>query len=287
MVNWNGAAFLDDLFASIQAENPAEMILIDNNSSDSSGEILAHHPTVRTIYNKENLGFGAAANQGIEATTAPFILVINVDLKVKPGSLEILEGCLVDHSDVAVAAPQLISTDGSLQPSVRSFPTVARIFLYLSYLDHIIPSVYRVKREDHEHILQAEQPMGAALLFRRSALQKTGLFDPQFFMYMEEVDLCERLVRAGWKILFLPDAKIVHHAGGSSNQDWERTQWNYLESVLKYFRKRSSPFQLALLRAGIPFALLLRSVAMLLRGWFRRARFYFRAAFRFPFLRPL
>lgn len=274
MVNWNGAAFLQRLLSSVLDSNPAEAVVVDNDSSDGSRDILARFPSIKTIYNPVNLGFGTAANQGIAETHSPFVLVMNVDIEARPGALDQLEQCLTARPEAAAVAPQLLFPDGKIQPSIRTFPTIGRLFLYLSFLDRIFHSSYRWETVQHDRMLEVEQPMGAALLFRRSALDQIGGFDPQFFLYMEDVDLCERLVRAGWKIIFYPDAKMVHLAGGSSRQDWQRAQSHFLESVIRYFRKRSRPSDLLLLRAALAAALLIRSAILFPAGRFRQSWFY-------------
>lgn len=276
MVNWNGASFLDSLLRSVQECAPAEMVVIDNQSTDESVAVLQRHPSVITVLNSANLGFGSAANQGIRMTHAPFVLVANTDIEAAPGSIDLLEQYMTDHPEAAAAAPRLVFPDGRLQTSLRSFPTPLRLFLYLSYLDRIFPSGYRLGPDQHRELKEVDQPMGAALLFRRTALEKLGGFDPQFFMYMEDVDLCDRLKSAGWKIAYIPQAQMVHHAGGSSNQDWERTQRNFLESVVRYFRKRSSETELVLLRGCLALALLFRSLVFAVSGRFRKAWFYLR-----------
>lgn len=287
IVNWNGAQFLESLLKSLEAEQPAEIVVVDNASSDASREILARYASIKTILNSNNAGFGTAANQGIEFTEAPFVLLMNNDTQVVEGALGTLEEYLQSHEKFAIAAPALVFPDGKLQPSLRRFPTVRRIFLYLSYLDRVFPSGYRLKSEEHQAAEDVEQPMGASLLLRRSSLQQVGYFDPQFFMYMEEVDLCRRLSDAGWLIAYVSQARVLHHAGGSSDQAWERTQREYLESVVRYFKKHGSPLQIVCLRCAIPAALLIRAVAYAFRLRFRQAGFYLRSAAVFPFIRPL
>jgi GT2 family glycosyltransferase len=195
---------------------------------------------VTSILNPENLGYGAAANQGITASQTPYVMLLNVDTEMKAGCIDQLEHFLESDPEVAVAAPQLLYANGTIQPSCRRFPTVLRYFLFLSGIDRLIPSGYRISKRKHKSSMEVDQPMGAALLFRKAVLDQVGLFDPQFFMYMEEVDLCERIKKNGWKIHFLAEAKAIHHAGGSSDQDWERSQVHYFTSIIRYFRKRES-----------------------------------------------
>ena len=127
--------------------------------------------------------------------------------------------------------------------------------------------------------MEVEQPMGAAMMFRKKVLEETGAFDPRFFLYMEEVDLCERIKNKGWKIYFVPDARMIHHAGGSSSQDWERSQTHYFRSVLQYFGKRDTAAKMLLFKFSQSVALLIRSLVLIVSGRLRQGRFYGKMAF--------
>src|SRR5437773_6152324 len=149
IVNWNGATFLPALLESAEASACKEIIVVDNASTDDSLSVLSRFPSVRVIANHSNLGYGNASNQGIEAAHTDYVLLLNADTRLLPGSVQRLESFLDDKSDVAVAAPQLLFPDGRLQPSVRRFPTILNLFLFLSYLDRLIPSGYRVSEKHH------------------------------------------------------------------------------------------------------------------------------------------
>src|SRR5262245_27613942 len=238
VVNWNGARYLETLIQSLQGEAPAKIVVIDNNSSDSSIEILKTFSDVDLIQNSDNRGFGAAANQGIELAKTLNVLILNADVYAKSGSLSALEKFLAQHKDAGAVAPRLSFPNGKLQLSCRNFPTPFTLFLYLSFLDRIIPTKYRLRLKDHQCTRVVEQPMGAAILIRKKVLDQIGGFDETFFLYMEDVDLCERIVREGWKIYYYPEAEFIHDAGGSSRQDWYRSQLDFVRSVLLYFRKK-------------------------------------------------
>ena len=265
---------------SVQDAKPAELIVIDNGSTDPSIEILRRHSGITLIENRENLGFGRAANQGFERSNSPYVLLLNVDTQALPGSIEALEAYLEKNPSAAIAAPQLLFPDGRLQPSCRRLPTVMNLALYLSYLDRLIPTDYRISDRRHKSLMRVEQPMGAVLMIRKSAFEQLGAFDPRFSLYMEEVDLCKRMKDKGWEIWYLPEAKFIHHAGGSTSQDWERSQRAYFENVFRYFEKHSPDSGVRMLRIVLPPALLLRALVLLVRGRFRQARFYFKQAFR-------
>jgi N-acetylglucosaminyl-diphospho-decaprenol L-rhamnosyltransferase len=278
IVNWNGAAFLKRLLSSVESCKPKEIIVVDNASTDGSVQTLSESPA-KIITNSENLGFGSAANIGIETASTDYVLLLNVDTEVLPGSIDALEDFLDNHPAAAVAAPRLQFPDARIQPSCRRFPTPLYLFLYLSYLDKILPSSYRLPAKEHDHVMEVEQPMGAAMMFRKKALAETGAFDPRFFLYMEEVDLCERIKNHGWKIYFVPEARMIHHAGGSTAQDWERSQTHYFRSVLQYFGKRYSAAKMLFFKLSQSFALLIRSLVLLASGRLRQGRFYGRMAF--------
>jgi GT2 family glycosyltransferase len=266
IVNWNGAEYLERLLRSLEDASPHSVIVVDNASSDSSQEILLRFPNVETIRNQQNLGFGFAANQGIALAKTNYLLLLNADVEVMSGTLSLLECFLDENQTAAIVAPQLLFADGSLQPSCRPFPTTARLFLYFSYLDHLIPWKYRPGKEFHQTTSEVDQPMGAAMMIRKSALDEVGTFDERFFLYMEDVDLCERIKKQGWKIFYLPAAKIIHYAGGSSRKDWERSQSNLFESTMRYFNKRYGRFRMIVLRFLLFVALLIRSLVLIFGG---------------------
>jgi len=277
IVNWNGEKYLPDLLESLRGSAANKTIVVDNASTDRSLEFLTGTPGIELVRNPTNLGFGAAANQGIRLSASPYVLILNMDIRAHPGSIDLLEEFLKERTNAAVAAPQLLFPDGRIQPSCRSFPTIWGLFLYFSYLDHVLPSRYRWKEARHKKTTETDQPMGAALMFRKSALDQTGLFDERFFMYMEEVDLCKRIRDAGWKIYYCAEAKMIHDAGGSTRQDWERSQRNFFESLIRYFRKHhSTGYRTGMLKCTLAVALLIRSAALLLAGRLRQSKFYLR-----------
>ena len=279
IVNWNGVRFLEPLLRSIRDSKPAAIIVIDNASTDGSLEYLRQQKGIKIIENQKNIGFGRAANQGIESSNTPHILLLNVDTEAMPGSIEKLEDFLNRNEEFSIVAPQLIFPDGSLQSSCRKFPTVLNYSLFLSFLDRLIPTGYRISKSKHEQPMHVDQPMGAVLMIRKSALDAVGNFDPQFSLYMEEVDLCKRMKEAGWQIFYLPEAKFIHHAGGSTGQDWERSQSLYFQNVMRYFQKHFGVSTVRKLRIALVPALLFRSLVLLLIGRFRQCRFYFKQAF--------
>jgi GT2 family glycosyltransferase len=264
IVNWNGAAYLDQLIRSIQQEKPATIVVVDNNSTDPSITILQKFTDVHLIQNSENRGFAAAANQGIALANTPNVLILNADVLATPGSITALEKFLDEKNDAGAVAPRLSFPDGSLQLSCRNFPTPFTLFLYLSFLDRIIPTKYRLRAKDHQNTRSVQQPMGAAIMIRKKVLDQIGGFDETFFLYMEDVDLCERIIREGWKIYYNPAAEFIHDAGGSSRQDWYRSQADFVRSVFLYFRKKG--YKPIIVKLALVPAFIIRSIVYFFTG---------------------
>lgn len=264
IVNWNGSAYLDGLIQTIQREAPAKIVVVDNNSSDSSITVLKKFSDIHVIENAENRGFGAAANQGIALSDTSNVLILNADVYAVPGSITALEKYLAENNDAGAVAPRLSFPDGSLQPSCRNFPTPFTVFLYLSFLDRILPTKYRLSPKDHESTRSVQQPMGAAIMVRKKVLDQIGGFDETFFLYMEDVDLCERIIREGWKIYYYPAAEFIHDAGGSSRQDWYRSQKDFVRSARLYFRKKG--YRAFFVRSALSSAFIIRSIVYFFTG---------------------
>ena len=264
IVNWNGAAYLDQLIQSIQREKPAKIVIVDNNSTDSSITILQKFADVHVIQNSDNRGFAAAANQGIALADTSNVLILNADVYATSGSITALEKFLDEKNDAGAVAPRLSFPDGSLQLSCRNFPTPFTLFLYLSFLDRIIPTKYRLRAKDHQNTHSVQQPMGAAIMIRKKVLDQIGGFDETYFLYMEDVDLCERIIREGWKIYYYPTAEFIHDAGGSSRQDRFRSQADFVRSALLYFRKKG--YQPIFIRIVLASSFIIRSIVYFFTG---------------------
>ncbi|HJZ11115.1 MAG TPA: glycosyltransferase, partial [Acidobacteriota bacterium] len=163
IVNWNGARFLKPLLESLGGENLAATILIDNASEDDSLKVAGVHREIRLIRNEANVGFGVAANQGIDSSQTPYVLILNADTEIVAGAVNELEQFLSNHPEAAIVAPKLLFSDGKLQSSCRTFPTILKYTLFLSYLDRVIPTGYRLSKKEHACLREVDQPMGAAL----------------------------------------------------------------------------------------------------------------------------
>lgn len=216
-----------------------EVIVVDNASSDDSLRMVERDfPSVRLIANPRNVGFAAANNQALRITSGDFALLLNSDCEALPGALQSLVEFARTHPQSGVVAPKLLNPDGSVQPSGRRFPTLWRFFMEVTALYKTFhPHGYFNPREDYTRIREVDEVSGAAMLVRRETFEQVGLLDEGFFFYWEDIDWCKRIKAAGWKVVYLPQARIVHHFGGSSGAFRPLTHRASLRSMHHYFRK--------------------------------------------------
>jgi GT2 family glycosyltransferase len=263
IVSYNVRDRLRDCLRNLSGQR---VIVVDNASGDDSAAMVrAEFPAAELIANTGNRGFAAACNQGIAASTEDFILILNPDTLVTPAALQILLDTMRAESRAGACGPRILNPDGSLQPSCRRFPTLPRLLLDEFGFGKLFPHSkffggYRMTWWAHDQLREVDQLMGAALLLRRSALERIGTFDERFFMYFEEVDLCLRLRDAGWKVLFVPGAQVIHHGGQSARQELrEATLYRY-RSLGAFYRKHYPAWHLAVLKVGMGAAIMARLV---------------------------
>jgi len=252
IVSWNVKDLLRECLSSIYDSAPElryEVVVVDNNSRDGSGELVRENfPKITLIPNRVNCGFAAACNQAIRQSRGRYILLLNPDTRIQSGSLEEMLRFLDERPFSGGGGPKLINPDGTLQPSIRNYPTFKSSlgrFTILGDLGFFRSSGNHYLARDFDYGCPSivEQPMGAALFLRRDALDDVGGLDESFFLYYEEVDLCSRLSQAGRVIWYNPDAVIIHVGGGSTEKAGARARFQMQESQFKYFAKHfgSSP----------------------------------------------
>ena len=256
IVNWNVRDLLRRCLTSISAPGRAELdvTVVDNGSSDGSCDMLrAEFPSVRLIANDANRGFPAANNQGLAASGGRYIMVLNPDTEIVGDALARMLAYLEAHHEVGALGPQLLNPDGSHQSSRRRFPTFATALFESTWLQSRAPRgvLRRFYVEDVPAgaTQEVDWLTGACIVVRREVLQQVGGFDESFFMYSEELDWCKRIKSAGWKIVYLPEAQVVHHVGKSSEQAVAARHIHFQTSKVRYFRKHHGQLTAGLLRA--------------------------------------
>lgn len=246
IVNWQTRAYLVDALSSIYASPPTfdfEVIVVDNASDDGSAQAVRDQfPQVVLIDNNDNAGYARGNNQGIEQATGELVLLLNPDVIVPPGTLAGAAAFMKAHPECGAMGPRLVNPDGTLQRSLRGFPTPAAVCWEALGLSRLFPrsrrfGAYRMTWFAYDREAEVDQPMGTFLLIRRECLSQVGLLDEQFPIFFNEVDWCYRARRAGWRILFTPSVQVTHYGGGSTSQVSPRMAWESRRSLLDYFRK--------------------------------------------------
>jgi N-acetylglucosaminyl-diphospho-decaprenol L-rhamnosyltransferase len=230
-----------------------EILVVDNGSTDGSVEMLrAYFPDVHVVVNAENRGFPAGNNQGMALAGGRYVLLLNPDTEVVGNALATMVAFADDHPDVGVIGPQLLNPDGSVQSSRRRFPTLATALFESTWLQPYAPRSllerYYVLDRPDDAVLDVGWLQGAALMARREAIDQIGPMDERFFMYSEELDWCRRFHEAGWRVVYLPGAQVVHHAGKSSEQVLPARHVHFQTSKVRYFCKYHGRIAAGLLR---------------------------------------
>jgi N-acetylglucosaminyl-diphospho-decaprenol L-rhamnosyltransferase len=254
VVSFNTTADLLSCAASLEhgVTIPYELIVVDNASTDGSAAALqSAQPTAQIVRNAENVGFGRACNQGIRLSRGPYVLLLNSDAEVKPGAVETLAGVLDAQPGVGAVGPRTLNDDGTLQVSFGPDLTLWGEWRQRRLVEGVRrrdPGTLRrlAAAASREH--EPAWLSGSCLLARRSALESVSLFDETFFLYEEDADLCRRLRKAGWRIVFKPSAEVVHRLGRSTASDPRRARIEYQRSHLRYYRKHNGALQTLALR---------------------------------------
>jgi N-acetylglucosaminyl-diphospho-decaprenol L-rhamnosyltransferase len=229
LVNYNAGGELARALRSIADEMVGrswEALVVDNASSDGSGASVADFaPMVQLVQNTANVGFSRGVNQGLAASTAPLVLIMNPDCRLVAGAVATLRSVLDARPDCAIVGPRILNPDGSVQGSARGDPDMLTgLFGRTALLGRLVPFLPVAKRNvvAEEAIRSGEQSVvvdwlsGACMLARRTALEQVGGFDERFFLYWEDADLCRRLRLHGHHVRYVPSATAIHRVGQSS-----------------------------------------------------------------------
>lgn len=253
LVNYNAGDELRLALQSIADEldgRPWEAVVVDNASIDGSAAIAEEFaPQVRLLRNTVNIGFGRGVNQGIAASTAPLVLIMNPDCRLAAGALGLMAAELTSHPDCAIVGPRILSPDGSVQGSARGDPDMLTgAFGRASTLRRLLPWLPVSKRNVIDDTVAnatgsvvVDWVSGACMLARRSALAGVGGFDERYFLYWEDADLCRRLRRVGGHIRYLPGATAVHRVGHSSRTVRKPAIRAFHESAYLYYATHVAP----------------------------------------------
>jgi GT2 family glycosyltransferase len=250
IVSWNTAALLDACLASLPAALDglaAEVVVVDNASADDSVAVAARHRGVTVVAGTANVGYARAMNRALAGSAAPVLLACNPDTVFPPGSLAALVAALEAHPDAGVAAPRLLAPDGSVQHSVYRFPGL-RVAAAVNLLPGPVHGRLFGRRlwleghAPHDRPAYVDWAIGAVHAVRASALAGEPPYRERWFMYAEDLDLCWRLARRGWRTWFAADVAVCHvgNAAGAQAFGPERTE-RWLAATYDWFRLERGP----------------------------------------------
>lgn len=225
-----------------------EIILVDNSEEDDFGEAFRNEFSEAIFLRSEtNGGMGSGNNLGANEAKGTFLLILNPDTVVRPDAIPRLFRTMKDREDIGIAGPKLLNPDGTLQYSCLRFPKVWTPILRRTLLGRLTPhhlGRYLMTDFDHQQMRDVDWMMGSCLLIRADFYRRAGGFDERFFMYFEDIDLCRRAWREGLRVVYCPDAVVVHdHARGSARARWfiapftSRLAREHIRSWVKYAMK--------------------------------------------------
>lgn len=224
IVNYNGWNLLEPCINSINQtvkDLLYEIWVVDNGSTDESViRLKDYYPHINIIENDKNLGYARANNQAIVQCKGHHILLLNNDTIIHANSIKLLIQTLEYHPDIAAVGPQLINGDNSIQPSCMHFPSYWGNII--GYLRAQCGGTTKFIPQTNRTMVEVDSVTGACMLIGRNALTQIGLLDEGFFMYAEETDWCYRAHQFGWRIGYVPAAKVTHFGGQTAQREMER-----------------------------------------------------------------
>jgi GT2 family glycosyltransferase len=256
IVNWNGRAILEECLNSVQKFPPSfpyDIFVVDNNSSDDSVYFLKDKKKelgerLNLILNQENVGFGRANNQAMRLSNAEYFFLLNSDAEVTPGAIDKLVELADKDRRIGIIGPKLLNADRSLQSSVwRNHLTPWEILFTGLKFHKLLPR--GLQREfflgdfwDHNQQREVKMMSAAAMLVRKELFDQIGGFDEDIHMYGEDDELCFRTYHSGWKLVFTPEAEVVHKCGFSSAVRWTNKEKVKMHTwgILKFQEKSLS-----------------------------------------------
>jgi hypothetical protein len=265
VVTYDALPWIERCLESVQGH---ERIVVDHGSTDGTLELLRERFPDARIIEQENKGLGGGSNAGMRVASGDYFLLLNSDAWAVGDAIERLVGFAESNPEAAVVGPRLSTPDGSLQRSVRGFPTLWRLATEYFFLRKLAPrsralNAFYGAGFSHDRVVEAEFLMGACLLVRREAADTVGLFDEDFFMFSEETDWCYRFRQAGWKVLFYPGAEFVHVGGATTRRTWGPMFREQVRGHVRFLAKHRGAREAERARRLLLVSLRLRGLAFL------------------------
>ena len=253
IVHFNTPGLLRQTLRGIRKSAPRllyEVIVVDNNPNERIAQMVAKEfPEMKVIQNEKNEGFGAGMNKAMKEASADFFLIFNPDIALFANALESLLTFMKSNDDIGMLGPQLLNPDKSVQHSCYRFMRPQTILfrrvplLRKTYMAKNENHHYTMAEWDHASIKDVDYLLGACMLVRRKAYEEVGGFDPNFFVYFEDQDWCRRFWKSNWRVVYFPEARMVHYhrretaEGGFLKQIMNPLTRIQLQSAWRYFKK--------------------------------------------------
>lgn len=280
IVNYNVKAFLEQCLIAVERARGSlniEIFVVDNASVDGSQAMVKKRfPHVRLIENSQNVGFSTANNKALEKAQSEYILILNPDTLIQEDTLLVLKQYLDENPLVGAVGCKLLNPDGSFQiASRRSFPTPWVAFSRIIGLSRIFPKSrlfgrYNLTYLDPDSESEIDVLAGSLMMLRKKALDQVGYFDEDYFMYGEDIDLCYRIKKAGWRLVYTPRTKVIHYKGESTKKSDFSVIANFYSTMLifvsKHFSGRYSFALRIVLTLGIYFRAVMAFLLQTLRN---------------------
>jgi GT2 family glycosyltransferase len=270
--SWNTSNDLRECLSSLesaQGEARFEVIVVDNNSEDGSPDMVEQSfPWVRLFRMSTNLGFTGGHNFAIEQRNAPHVFLLNSDATVHPGAIRGLLDFIAENPKAGIIGPKVLNPDGTLQLSCRRFPNPVAALFRNTFVGRLFPK-NRFTREylmldwKHDGPREVDWVSGCAFLARAEVINEVGVLDPEYFMFCEDVDWCFRTWKAGYKVMYVPQAVVTHAIGRSTDKAPNRMIGRFHRSMLRFYRINMLPQVFLPLR---PFALAGAAIALGMRA---------------------
>jgi len=248
IVSFNDKPHLEECLSSIEENTQnmnLEILIVDNNSSDGSQEFIKqNYPQIKLITNEENVGFAKANNRGFREGKGEFFLFLNTDTVIYPNALSLLLEELKINPRVGAIGPALLRGENAYQISFGKRVSFASQIFQKFFLNLF----YKLMLKGIQKRKKVGWLSAACFMTRKEILEDVGLFDENFFLYFEDIDLCYRIRKKGWSLLFLPQARVFHKGGTSTGKDKVSSRFEYRRSQLYFYQKYNSKVSLFLLR---------------------------------------
>jgi GT2 family glycosyltransferase len=247
IVNFNAEKFLVECLDSIYAQTKQisfDIWVVDNNSADTSvTRVLQNFPQMNLIENKENIGFARANNQAITKCTGDYILLLNPDTLILNNAIEKVIGFMEGNPTIGICGCKVLNEDKTLQLACRrSIPTPGVAFFRLTGLSKLFPkskimAKYNLTYLNPDETNEVDAVSGAFLMIQKKVIDNIGLLDERFFMYGEELDWCLRVKKAGWTVMYYPEAEIIHYKGACSKYNSRKAVFEFYKAMYLFHKK--------------------------------------------------